>query len=630
MLRVFAATLLMGRAAWPWWSRCWRGRPDWGAGLWPAGGILVYLLAAQLFWRTGWMELKFVWMLLLMVSLGIIGHWVLPSMPCSPSRKKLMRKEAVRAFWIYAVLFGYWTLIRGADPGAQHTEQPMDVMWMRSAMVADTPPVRDAWFDNAPATYYADGHQALAFLAIKTGMPPLLAVNTGQIIWFALTGLLAFQAGATLCPGKARTRYRSGWLAIGFLLFVSTPQGAFDAFFREGHFWWWSASRVLQDSTSELITEFPFFSFYLGDNHAHLLGVPILLLGLLSAAQLIRTTCWKWPLLVPMMLSIVWSWRMNPWQTPTALALLGLVFISRHRKPGIEELKALYPALLTAVLLMWPARAPGPGMSVAWNTHGHTTLMELLQVFGFLIPGLCWGFQRGRYRSFRAWLFLLVAGMVLTVEVIYLEDLFQNRMNIVFKVYYQVWILVAVLGAVGWAQGCARPLRVSLVFQTLLCICLIPGTTYALRLTGEALRTSSRSLDAGTAEDGRTRLTLEIADALIQPGERVIEAPGKSYHPETSQLATWTAGHTPIGWAGHQRQWRPGVPHPDPLILYRAQTEMELEALLLLWRPDWLVWGREEQEHVTPHPEWETWMDARADRVINDPGRVIFRMRAGE
>ena len=201
-------------------------------------------------------------------------------------------------------------------------------------------------------------------------------------------------------------------------------------------------------------------------------------------------------------------------------------------------------------------------------------------------------------------------------------------MNTVFKVYYQVWILLAVLGAVGWAQGCTRPGRASHFFKGLLLLVLIPGNIYALRLTKEALQPdASRSLHAWSSEAPRTRILLNVSNHLIQPGDGIVEAPGISYDPGTSQLGTWTAGDTLIGWAGHQNQWRPGEPHPDPLPLYRAQSEAELDALLAALAPQWILWSREERSHVTPHPEWEFWMDQRADRVVNDPNRVLFRVR---
>ena len=52
--------------------------------------------------------------------------------------------------------------------------------------------------------------------------------------------------------------------------------------------WWWRASRVIQDydllgNHREVIDEFPFFSYLLGDLHPHLLSMPFALLGIAVA-----------------------------------------------------------------------------------------------------------------------------------------------------------------------------------------------------------------------------------------------------------------------------------------------------------------------------------------------------------
>ena len=63
----------------------------------------------------------------------------------------------------------------------------------------------------------------------------------------------------------------------------------------ERFFWWWRASRVITDrdllgNAVEVIDEFPFFSFLLGDMHPHVLGLPFVLLAVgLALALLLRS-----------------------------------------------------------------------------------------------------------------------------------------------------------------------------------------------------------------------------------------------------------------------------------------------------------------------------------------------------
>ncbi len=57
--------------------------------------------------------------------------------------------------------------------------------------------------------------------------------------------------------------------------------------------WWWRASRVIHDkdllgNSVEVIDEFPFFSFMLGDMHPHVLALPFVLLALALALNVLR------------------------------------------------------------------------------------------------------------------------------------------------------------------------------------------------------------------------------------------------------------------------------------------------------------------------------------------------------
>ncbi len=61
--------------------------------------------------------------------------------------------------------------------------------------------------------------------------------------------------------------------------------------FGTGNWWWWRASRVLQDYNfshvpKEIIDEFPFFSFLLADLHPHVIAIPFALLAMGLALNL--------------------------------------------------------------------------------------------------------------------------------------------------------------------------------------------------------------------------------------------------------------------------------------------------------------------------------------------------------
>jgi len=526
---------------------------------------------------------------------------------------------------VFTLLFFFWALLRASDPAVSHTEQPMDAMWVRAAMAADAPPVRDAWYGGAPATYYTDGHRMLALFGTLLGEPAPVAVNLGQILWFALTGLLCVEAGGRLA-GTRRQPFHPGaaLLALLLVLFTSTPQGAIDALNNQAGNWWWEASRVLYSPPDLRITEFPFFTFWLGDNHAHLLGLPILLLSVLAAIQLSRARHLTATACFLAALAAIWSWRINPWQAPLALALPACGALSRPRPPNRRDLPALW-GLLPPLLLIFPIRAPGLAPALEINSYGHTTPAELAAVFGFLFPGLLWlGLSRPR----RLPLLLALAGigLFLAAELFVVRDLFHNRMNTVFKFYYQIWVLWALAAAAGW---CALPLRYRLLRPLRILTLAIPllGLAYATRLSLGASNDPTRSLHAWSTFPAAQQHLLTIADRLIQPDDRIAEAPGTSYDPATSLLGTWTAGNTLLGWTGHQRQWRSQVRHPDLAALYQAPSEARLTHALRQLELDWVLLGPNEHVLYTLHPDWKTWMRNQSLEVVSTPPYTLYRIR---
>ncbi len=615
LLSVLAVFALLSFLFWPVTCRVFGARPDRGAALAPAGGFFVAILAAQLQWRLsmGAGHGMGLWMLLL--GAGGFLWWRFPPPALRPRLVASLRRGVA---WFSLSLF-FWGWLRAADPAVAHTEQPMDLMWMRAAMTASEPPIRDAWFAGAPASYYVDGHQMLAFLALLAGQDSPIAVNTTQAALFALCVLLCAEGMPSRRPFPLR-----GALSVLLCLFASTPRGAWDALFgAQGHWWWWRATRVLYDGDTSLITEFPFFSFWLGDNHAHLIGVAPFLLGVAGAVQLGRARRPTLLLCLPSALAVLWSWRVHPWQAPAALGLFAIGLLSRRRLRLSDFLPPLY-ALACMLPLLWPTASGGLFQGISPNRFGHSSLIDLLAVFAFLLPGLAGLLLPTTLRTAR-WLPLLALGLLLLCELLVVRDAFQNRMNTVFKLYYQAWILLALASAAGMAEALRHPRtrRAAL----LLPFFALPAWFYSARLCGEAFAAPRRSLDAWASLPEDTRQLLSVADSLVGAGDLIAEAVGESYAADTSLLGTWTAGDTLVGWPGHEAQWRPGVPHANPALLYEAETEDRLHAVLHAFGFRWILLGPRERSLYSIHPDWTRWMDRLANRAVENPTFLLYHVR---
>ena len=229
-------------------------------------------------------------------------------------------------------------------------EKFMELTFLNGILRSDRFPPLDPWLSGYAISYYYFGYIMLAALTQFSGLAPSVAFNVGLATWFALTVTRPLAWPSTwwrpwcvprLCADlveQARQRADSGAALAGgllgalFVAVVSNLEGFLEsmqglglgslAFWRwldikdlncldgpaytvqvancpqaagimpERFFWWWRASRVITDrdllgNAVEVIDEFPFFSFLLGDMHPHVLGLPFVLLAVGLALALL-------------------------------------------------------------------------------------------------------------------------------------------------------------------------------------------------------------------------------------------------------------------------------------------------------------------------------------------------------
>ena len=274
---------------------------------------------------------------------------------------------------VFVGLFTLWAFVVSGSPAISHTEKPMDFMLLNAAHQARYFPAEDLWLSGHSISYYYFGHIIVAFLASLSGVVSSTAYNLGVATIPALAGAVVFgllfnlvrlaggsfrwaMATGAAAPALALlagnlmgalefVRLR-GWGGEGFWDWVAikglNASAATGGVFPEDFWWWFRSSRVIDtlaadgSSLDYTITEFPAFSFILGDLHAHVLAIPFLLLAICVALN---------AYLSPGRLG--WPWlRQHPAQA-AALALSGgaLAFINFWDFPA-------FLALMAGVLLL--------------------------------------------------------------------------------------------------------------------------------------------------------------------------------------------------------------------------------------------------------------------------------------
>ena len=285
--------------------------------------LLGILLTGYLFWigySIGlWRnEIGGAWLAWLLVALLSVAAARASAQKLLPSWRYRMLVEA-----IFGLSFLAWAWVRAHDPAADHTEQPMDLMFLNSIRASLTYPPQDAWLAGYPISYYYFGYWLMNLVGLMGGQTTSVTYNLAQAAWFGLLLSALFGVGYNL----AATSVRASWATVGGLLamlfvgLAANLQGLLEWLYANGFdvtgvaglfqvrgfpenaavthkwyvdfgWWWWRSSRVLVDTSLqgdpiEVIDEFPAFSYLLGDNHPHLAAMPFALLSVAVALAVV-------------------------------------------------------------------------------------------------------------------------------------------------------------------------------------------------------------------------------------------------------------------------------------------------------------------------------------------------------
>ncbi len=512
---------------------------------------------------------------------------------------------------------------------------------------------------------------------------------------------------------------------------ASSGTGAFNL--DPGHWWWFEAARIVNDRdlsgrqpNGNAITEFPAFSFVLGDLHPHVLALPFTFLALAVAVMWFlwgRAVDLARPPVMPFIGSALVLGALgflNTWDLPTYGCVVAAAFLAGwvtragwanvqhgwHRPlVTLGSLAGLSLAAYVPFYLSFRSQAGGflPNLiyptrfqqhvvmfapvltlalltlvGVAWRTRARFAWRTMCGVTAVLIAGIvavalalsaaAWidpiqskailgavGSPVGLILSRRlldSWATLLPALMigvvvvfivrpgseaqdvhvatsdsglppvlafcgvllgvgallVLGPEWIYLRDAFGTRMNTVFKLYYQAWVLWGIGGWVGawWLLRTAGP-RLRAIGIGLVVFTVGGGLVYTTLAVASTTRTEPPTLD-GMAYFARAYPDDYAAAVWLQthaaPDDVLVEAISGQYWMDGifSRLSMATGLQTVLGWPGHESQWRGATLDPvlsareaDVRQLYTTRDVAEFERLLAQYDVRYVVLGRVEQ-----------------------------------
>ncbi len=780
----------LGLVALPWVFFLFRFLPDRGITL--AKPAALSLLSYAL-WVLGLTHVLpntqlTIWAIFLCAAVGsawLAGHrW-------GELREFLRRKWAVLivAELIFIGMFVAWALVVSGSPGINHTEKPMDLMLLNAAFQTRFFPPEDPWLAGHSVSYYYFGHIIMASLSKLSGVATSVGYNLSIATLPALAGAVCFGLLynlVRLAGGSARWALGAGAIAPALLLLAGNLMGALEFVRIQGwagarfwdwvaidgldagpaaggvfpdEFWWWFRSTRVIGTISDggtldyTITEFPAFSFLLGDLHAHVLAIPFFLLAIAATLNLYCS---------PERLELAWLRRhpaqaaavalsggalafINFWDFPTFLALLAAALLLKGCRdyPGSllqaanAAAAAFLPLLVLSIALFWPVYFTFSGQTsgVLPLRDVATRPFQLFLVMGlFILPSLallakllprirrpepadapvavvalllaviplgiwmasafpfalvtggagaafadlgrrltlaapgaiivaaaayCAALlaRQGREpaSSFALLLFALGVFLITTAELFHIVDSFGGawrRMNTVFKVYYQAWLLLGITasfavyslwssranettgttnprwraiavaaGRYGGAAGLALLLAASFYYTF--------GATLE-RSGANGAPPEGRTLDGlaylRQAEPGEFAAIVWLRDEA--PAGRIVEAVGDDYT-RYGNISASTGLPTLLGWKGHELQWR-GSSEPfagreeDVAAIYSGQDAAEALRLMESYDVRYVYLGSRERERygVSALPEYHEFLRT----VFQQDGVIVYEV----
>ena len=726
VIAFWLVALLIGACALPIGFATFRRLPDAGAGLaLPLGLLLVgyayfvlRIIGALHQGRGGYL---FAIVLLAVLALAVSGR-------DRRFRATLQRSwpGVMIATGVFTLSFFAYVTFRSYNAEIVGTEQPMDFMYLNAMLQSPDYPPHDPWLAGERASYYYFGYLQVGVLTGASGVPASTGYNLGLAYTFAAAATAIASLAAALARWALGTRGRR-WviaaavlapmllLGLGSLSVVFEwaaahghySQGLYKAFgvewlipckdgirencfsgnisprtsewFPTEYWFWWRGSRIIPNT----ITEFPFFSFLLGDLHPHVMAIPLVMLSVGVTATTWRgrsLLSWRtlrrqpFPALLIALILGALAFQ-NAWDVLTFSGMFVVAVFVRNLRlvrflpATIASANYLAPVAVVAVLAYLPwyldfsSQASGFYPYIGAGTRPAHAFLQFGALLLATLVALAWCFRkedrsvllrsasftlwvpllplflwaalaayRGEYgkavdaRGAGGWVTLVLYGstvwalttafvvlsiarrsaapllgfaavgalLIFGAELFFIRDVFFGavpRLNTVFKLTYQAWMLLSLAGAVALAIALERAWsgrsRAGWVAVPVLVIVSL-GFVYPLT----AIPNRTNNFDGTDSSiDGLARLARnDPAEYALQQwvrdhtgtGDIIIEASGRTWRRDASgqavladggvdysdsgRIGSRTGRQTPIGWYFHEIQWRGDTPAVRDLL----------------------------------------------------------------
>ena len=568
---------------------------------------------------------------------------------------------------IFAGAFFFFCYVKCFNPDAYGTERMMDYGFMQSIFRTEYFPPEDFWFAGESLNYYYFGQYFMTFLTKLSFNSVSYGYNLALSCCFAFCVSFSFSLVFQWMRGRFG-KERSGAAPVAvfgalvlscsasvhYLIFNYIVPWIWDILVIPGDkpgYWYADSTRYIgyhPETADKTAHEYPAYSFLLGDLHAHVINIFVVMtiLALLyawvreerkaaeegeeekSILLLLRD-----PKLWTLGFLLGISMMENFWDFPIYFVVAGAVILALHLRSGksagrVAASTSLQGAtvLLTAFLVSLPFqlsfKAMANGLRIAQN---HTPIYQLAILWALPV-GLAAAFFvaqlvrssgttfRERMRSFEGTdLYIMLlglcgAGLVLLPELIYLADIYSGdykRFNTMFKLSYQAFILLNFVAVYTVGSFVLHPQskgqrKGAIKAGIVLFLCCGYFLT-AMKMSGAEI-TDPLKFRGLAADDFLEREAPLDAEAVywarenLPDGSVLLEANGSSYT-IYNRASVITGLPTVLGWHTHEWLWHNDLTPVDERSALVEQMYVSADkALMKQYGVDYIFLGSCEYE----------------------------------